>query len=298
MTMSRFKTLLQREWLQHRMGYFWLAAAPAALMLAVIVFGWKNMTVSPAIPLLGMSVGVASVTALTVAVVCIAVLFQMPGLARRDQQDRSIEFWSSLPVSHSASLGATLLFHGWLVPLATLGFAFLVSQVLATLMVTAALGAGALGQMPWGTFVVVEFAALLRFALGLVLAACWIAPIPLVLMVASATMKHWGVPVVTAVFAVGAAVLTNVYGNPILQNTWNALFSHAGHAFVSDLGNHHEARNMDEAMGLLAQLPVWALGDAGRALADLVTPAFAASLAVSAACFAALVELRRRSAAG
>ncbi|MFS9605847.1 hypothetical protein, partial [Klebsiella pneumoniae] len=50
--------------------------------------------------------------------VCLLVaLFQLPGLARRDMQDRSIEFWLSLPGRSSESVAATVLAHGWLAPL-------------------------------------------------------------------------------------------------------------------------------------------------------------------------------------
>lgn len=296
--MSRFSTLMQREWLQHRRGYEWLAAAPPALLLLAIVFGWKHVQVQPGIPMLGMAIAALGVTGLVTAIVCIAVLFQLPGLARRDQQDRSIEFWSSLPVTHTASVAAPLVVHGLLVPLAALAFGFACSQVLGLLMTTAALGASSLAQVPWGMLLVSEFAGLLRMALGLVLATLWIAPLPLVLMVASAGLKRWGVPAVMATVTVAAIVLENVYGNPVIRQSLTVLFQHAGHAFLANPLTQGNDTSVQELPAMLSQLPVWAAEDAFGSLRDLFSPAFAASLAVSAACFAALVALRRRAAGG
>jgi hypothetical protein len=41
---------------------------------------------------------------------------QSGGMARRDCQDRSIEFWRSLPVPDGAAVGATVLMHLVLLP--------------------------------------------------------------------------------------------------------------------------------------------------------------------------------------
>jgi hypothetical protein len=298
MNASRFATLLRREWLQHGRGYLLLTLIPAGLLLLATLFGWNSMQVEPRIPLLGMAIPTLGVTFVIVGLVCIAVLFQLPGLARRDVQDRSIEFWSSLPVTHVESVAAPLLLHGFAMPLMALVLGFAASQVLGVLVVIAALGASALVEMPWGLLIGAEIAAVLRAAIGLVLAALWIAPIPLLLMVASALLKRWGVPVVVAVLLIAGLVLEKAYGITVLRDAVTILGQHAGHALLAQPLSHGEPEPpLSQLPALLAQLPSWAGHDAVIALGDLASTAFAASLAASAACFAALVALRRRATA-
>jgi hypothetical protein len=110
--MDRFKTLLLREWLQHRRGWLVLMALrpcwccwrcclghgtsssttrgrrrwpSAGGGLALITIGRRRRAVLRA----GLGRGPAA----------------GPGLARRDQQDRSIEFWLSLPDRPCAGAG-------------------------------------------------------------------------------------------------------------------------------------------------------------------------------------------------
>jgi hypothetical protein len=294
---SRFATLLRREWLQHGRGYLLLSLIPAGLMLLGIVIGWKHVQVQPGIPMLAMAISTLGVTWVIVALVCVAVLFQLPGLARRDMQDRSIEFWSSLPVSHTEYVAAPLVVHGFAMPLMALGIGFAASQVLGVLTVCAALGASALLDVPWAMLIGAEVAGLLRMGVGLVLAALWIAPIPLVLMVASAALKRWGVPVVVAGTLIAALVLEKVYGITVVRDTLVALGQHAGHAVLAQPISHSDPQPpIDQLPAMLGQLPAWAGRDAVIALRNLLSLPFAASLAASAACFAGLVALRRRAA--
>jgi hypothetical protein len=295
---SRFATLMRREWLQHGRAYLLLALIPAGLLLIATVLSWNHMEIQPAIPVLGMAISALGITGLIVAIVCVAVLFKLPGLAQRDVQDRSIEFWSSLPVTHTQCVAAPLVVHGLLMPLLALAIGFVASQVIGVLVVVAATGAASMVAMPWGMLIVAELAGVLRFALGLLLAALWIAPVPLLLMVASAGLKRWGVPVLAAVLLVGGLVLEKVYGITVLHDVFNALWQHAGRAFITHPPTNGNATSIEQLPAMLGQLPPWAAEDALGALRDLLTPAFAASLAASAACFAALVALRRRAAAG
>src|SRR5207237_518348 len=82
----------------HRRSLFLIVVLPVLLLVAI--------TLAPTVegdlraPDALMAMATAAVTLLVTAVVWLAVAFQMPGLARRDVQDRSIEFWSSLPVGH------------------------------------------------------------------------------------------------------------------------------------------------------------------------------------------------------
>ncbi|WP_205702797.1 hypothetical protein, partial [Rubrivivax rivuli] len=51
---------------------------------------------------------------------CLISVIIVAGMARRDHSDRSVEFWLSLPATHSASLAAPLVVHLLLVPAAAL----------------------------------------------------------------------------------------------------------------------------------------------------------------------------------
>jgi ABC-2 type transport system permease protein len=242
----------------------------------------------------------AAVTGLVAAVAWIAVAFQLPGLARRDMQDRSIEFWSSLPVSHAASVSATLLMHGVLVPMLALCVGFLASLVVGVTLIAVVLGPGALVHMSWGVLAACGLAGLARVLFGLCLAALWSAPLLLVPMVASAGLKRWGVPVVIATLGIGGLVLDKLYGITVIGDTVGALVQHAGQALLhvregTDV-DVHIGKNGEHISEVLAMFPQWVAEDALLAVRDLASPLFAFALAVSAACFAALVQLRRRAA--
>ncbi|TXI22776.1 MAG: hypothetical protein E6Q67_05595, partial [Roseateles sp.] len=96
---SHIPTLLLREWMQHKRGWLIAAFAPPLLFLAMLPFGHVSglPTEHPEL----VALGILMVSACAVFAICLLVaLFQLPGLARRDVQDRSIEFWLSLPGGH------------------------------------------------------------------------------------------------------------------------------------------------------------------------------------------------------
>ena len=107
--MNQFRTLLLREWMQHRRGWQVLMAVPLVVLALVAVFGTlhvqvEDLDVGPDAPgPLPMALAaVAGVGMLSLGLAWAASMLQSPGLARRDVQDRSIEFWLSLPTSHSS----------------------------------------------------------------------------------------------------------------------------------------------------------------------------------------------------
>lgn len=296
--MSPFKTLLQREWLQHRKGWFWLLGMPVALAIgAPLLPGTVELDGTPPTPVALFGITVVMVTAIVFMIAWLAMLFQAPGLARRDYQDRSVEFWMSLPVSHSASVAAPLVMHLLMLPLAGAVVGFLAGPVVAALVVSRIDGAGALASLPWATLLAGGLAALARLLLGVVLATLWLSPVVLVLMTASAWLKRWGVPAVIGVFGVGGAVLQKVYGITVVGETLARIGHQAARALV-DASRDGGAVKWDEHTDVLAaihDLPRESLHDAGLAIANLADPLFLGVLAVSAACFAALV-LRRKHA--
>ena len=196
---SRFNTLLLREWMQHKRGWLITMLLPPAIFLALLPIGQVE-GMSEHLPLgvamLGLLISTAAVFGISYA----AALFQLPGLARRDQQDRSIEFWLSLPASHSESIGATVLAHALLVPLAAALVGFACGGLIASGLVIKTNGLAGWADVPWLSAIGLAIPVLLRGLLGIVLMSLWLAPLILIVMAASAWLKRWGVP------AVGIAV--------------------------------------------------------------------------------------------
>ena len=101
--MNHIPTLLLREWMQHKRGWLIAAFAPPLLFLAMLPFGQVKGLPMEQAELLSLVILVVSACA-GYAICLVVGLFQLPGLARRDQQDRSIEFWLSLPGRPSESV--------------------------------------------------------------------------------------------------------------------------------------------------------------------------------------------------
>ncbi len=300
--MTRFKTLLQREWMQHHRGWIALLAVPLVLCLGAAAFGDVHFGLgddgvpdNPG-PLLIAMGAVGAVSALTLVLACAAALLQSPGLARRDAQDRSIEFWLSLPAGHAQSLAATLLAHLVLLPWAALGIGVAGGLLVALLLVAKGFGIAAWFTLPWGWLLLAGGALALRIMLGLLLATLWLSPLILGTMAASAWLKRWGVPVVAGVLGIGGLLLDKIYGITVIGDALRVLGTQASRAlFAADraaLGDVH-IETPDQMNGVLSVIPGWALADAGHALALLVSPAFIGALLVGAAAFG-LLWLRRQ----
>lgn len=299
--MDRFRTLMLREWLQHRTGWLVAIAAPTVLFLAALAFGdIQTGTADPLPaglepPLLVALGTIGGLTALTFAIVWLVVQLQAPGLARRDQQDRSIEFWLSLPTSAAASVGATLLVHLLLVPLVALAVGLASGLLLSLLAVTRGFGVAAWFALPWGELVLPLVALWLRLVLGFVLASLWLAPLVLGLMLAAAWLKRWGVAAAIGGVLLLGVVLDQAFGNPVVWRVLGTLFAEAASALaVADERAFAQTfRGLASADALFAAVPAWAGRDGGAALRALATPAFGAVLVAAGIGFALLV-LRRR----
>ncbi|MFO1271872.1 MAG: hypothetical protein U1F50_09380 [Rubrivivax sp.] len=305
--MKRFSTLLLREWMQHRFGWIAIVAIPAALFAVVGIaghlsmdFGEGDFIAGPGASAVtaGVTVGLAM---LTLMLAWGAAVLQSPGLARRDVQDRSIEFWLSLPTGHVQGVGAPLLAHLVLFPLAALAAGAAAGFLISLPVVAKLYGLGAWFTQSWPALIAAALALMLRVALGLVLATLWLSPLLLGTMAASAWLKRWGVPAVAGVLGVGGLVLDRAYGNPVVWQVLRALGDGASRAFlVAERGVGASAafvvRSPEEIGDTFAALPAWALADAGHALARLASPAFAAALLAGAAAFALLVLRRQRGA--
>ena len=309
MASKRFAALLQREWMQHQRGWWVVMAVPVIVLLLVAIYGDVNITLdaeddtsvvrTPSALLLAMgSLGALAIGNLALS--WFSSLVQASGLARRDLQDRSIEFWLSLPVSSAQSMGALLLTHlllaPWLALLVGAAGGFLVSLV----VVTKAWGIAAWFTLPWGGLALGLAAVLLRLAAGLVLATLWVAPLVLVVMAASAWLKRWGLPVVAAVIGVTGVVLDQFFDWPVVWDTLQVIGRSVLRSFFgNDTEGGPQLRHVADAEGatqILQALPSWAMEDLGQALHAMLSPVFAVGLVVAGAAFALLVLRRSRGA--
>ncbi len=301
---KRFATLLQREWLQHKIGWIVVTAAPLSVALLVLLVGQVQINLDDGdgvvefsrVPALVLATAaIVGTGVLSFVLAWFSSLLQTPGLARRDQQQRSIEFWLSLPIGHLPSLAAPMLAHLLLFPLAALGIGMLAGHVVSLLLVARFVGVADWFTLPWGLLSLAWISTLLRAALGLVLATLWLSPIILLVMAASAWLGRWGLPALIAATVVLGNLLDKLYGNAVVWDLGRSLLSNAGHAFVagrSPAGLRYTQGS--DTLELLRAYPGWVAADAWHAVLALGNPLLLLALAVSAGCFALLVLRRRR----
>lgn len=308
---QRWLTLLRREWLQHRHGWTVVLLAPTVLVALALLFFPQAVQVNldvdsadgvkqslPPLAMLPAALQVmlmgAAVTGLTLVFTLLSLGTQMPGLARRDAQDRTVEFWRTLPVGDAAAIAATLVAHLWLLPIAALLVGAAGSLLLSLAMVAVTHGIGAWLSMPWGALATAGLALLLRLMLGLALAMLWLAPLTLMTMAASAWLKRWGVPTVAGLLVAGTQVVDRRLPVPVVGPALQDLLGHAGQALMHRSPTQgFTANGPSDLVEALPSLAGWALHDAGTALLGLASPAFGLALVGAAAGFALLVWRRR-----
>ena len=295
---SRFNTLLLREWMQHKRGWIVTLAVPPLLFLAMLPFG-NTKPLPPEMPVLAIGViGVMATMFIGCLISAVSAAFQMPGLARRDVQDRSIEFWLSLPASHAESIGATLVAHLLLVPLGIAVGAYGIGYVLAAGMAVKMGGIGLLTSISWGGVAAFTFPLLLRLLLGVVLGLLWVAPLVMIFMNASAWLKRWGVPAVAASAVVLLAIVPKLYGITVFNDLLHAQWGGFVHSFVYSVevfkGQGHGPD--PELLSETARVASWAWQDSLSSLQALADPHFIGGLAFAAVGFWLLMLRRRRGA--
>ena len=306
--MNRFLTLIQREWLQHRTGWLVLMAAPTALMALMTLFEGRGLRLRidgetaslpplDQLPLVLQTLGWTFATVmLSLVLVVLAVLAQLPGLARRDVQDRSIEFWLSLPTGHAQSLGATLLMHLLLLPALALSAALLGAQLVAMLSIVSSQGVSAWLMQPWWQLLPTLLVVAARIWLGLLLAVAWLSPLLLLTLAASAWLKRWAIPVVSAGLLLGVHWLDPQLPVPLVMPALARLLNEAGAALLASRAfvDVHAAGPSDLAE-LVPALSGLLMRDALSLLSHAATPAFALALLLGAAGFGLLVLRRQRA---
>jgi hypothetical protein len=314
--MKTFKTLLKREWMQHQLGWSILMAAPLVIAVLIIVFGHSVVAFNDQTLRLGSDGGpplpeapvvafaaMAAMAMVTLVLTWMSSLLQTPSLARRDQQDRSIEFWLSLPTGHVQSLAATLSAHLVLVPWLALGVGALGGILVSVLVVAKAAGLAAWFSLPWGHLLLALAALVLRTALGLLLATLWLSPLILMVMAASAWLKRWGLAVVIAAVSISGNVMERFYGSRIVWDMLKAVVMPAGNAvsLTINAGGDEGTRgfhinNASDALSLILDLPRWMVSDMATQWQGALSLSFVAALLVAACGFALLVLKRQRGA--
>ena len=294
--------LMRREWLQHRFGWTMLAMVPLALALLLFTFGQVelsdgDMSLPPdVLAVLAATATIAGSTVVIFLTLWVTSLIIVSGLPRRDHGDRSIEFWLSLPISHTQSLGVPLLVHLILVPAAALVVGLLGGYALSLAVVSRVVGFGAWVALPWLDLLFGTLMLWLRLLAGLPLATLWLAPLILLVLLSTALFRRWGLPILAAGFGLGSLALEHLVGQTVLPELVGSLAENAARAMVSASGKGFVFGSGEDPMQALYRLPGWALHDLGAALVAMASPLLVGGLAFAAACFAALVYWRQRGA--
>lgn len=306
--MTPFLTLIRREWMQHRLGWLVLMLAPSLLLLLLsLVDGGLTVQIDDStlhLPKMGQTPALLQtallstvVAGITFGVALLAMAIQLPGLARRDQQDGSAEFWTSLPIGHAQGVSALLLTQILLLPWLALVAGLAGGLLVSAATVIASHGLMAWLQQPWGLLAAAAVALLGRVSLGLLLAAAWLSPLLLLPMAASAWLKRWGVPAVVVAGLVGTLLIDRRLPAPVVQPALQRLGSEALQALLRlEPLNPRVALQDRDWPSFLAGLPAQLLDEAVALLGRAASPAFVLALAGGALGFALLVLRRQRGA--
>ncbi|MEO5735117.1 MAG: hypothetical protein ABIN96_02960, partial [Rubrivivax sp.] len=277
--MNQIIPLMRREWLQHRNGWLLLMGIPFGLLLLASTFGtiqFNKVDDAPisnsALPMVVTLVAILGVTVVNFLIVWITSLFIATGTSRRDQGDRSIEFWLSLPTSHAASLTAPLLVHLLLVPAAALVLGMLGGTVVSAVLTTRLEGFGAWLSLPWVEIGLASMATLARLLVGLPLATLWLLPLILLALLAEAWIGRWGVPVVGLALILGGVLLERLLGQPLLSQALHALWTHAATAMLPFDSVQFDGDNFYDAASRVASLSGWVWSRFGVSLRELASP--------------------------
>lgn len=297
--MNTFKTLLQREWLQHRFGWGLLALLPAAVVLLTMSFGQIQIEEPPDDPRVQAAVAmVATLAGMAVQLLIVGLtsLIIVTGLARRDHADRSVEFWLSMPTGHAPSFAVPLLTHLVLAPLAALAVGLLAGLATSLVVIGRIADTASWFALPWGLLLPAALALLARLALGVVLAVVWLSPLILAGVLLTAWLRRWGLVVLAVGVGVGSGLMDRLFGQPLPWLLLTGLTERAGRSLLNAGGQGMSVESAAELDAAIGTVPAWAATDAAAALGLLASPWLAGALAVSALCFWGLVRWRRNGA--
>lgn len=298
--MNKLIPLLRREWLQYRFGWALMVAIPLAIALLLLSFGDIQIGADDAArvgdkmpPLLAVA-SIAGSAAVLFIIACFSSIIIVAGMARRDHSDRSVEFWLSLPATHSASLAAPLLVHLLLVPAAALLAGMAGGLLVSLVLVTRVVGISEWFSLPWFELLPAVLALAARLLAGLPLAILWLSPLILLVVLLSAWFRSWSWVILGVGIGLGSQLLNRLFGQPMLSDVTLGLLKQARGALVH--GGESFALKSGEGGAALGQLPAWALHDLGSALRELPSPLLLGGLLFAAGCFYLLVLWRERGA--
>lgn len=299
--MKRFKTLLLREWLQHRFAWAMMVLIPLALGVVLTSLGQIELDdVARDRPHeLALIAGLGSLAASTIILTAIAAcasIITVVGLARRDHGDRSVEFWLSMPISHASSFAAPLLVHLVLVPIAAMAAGFAAGLVISMVVVTRVDSFGSWWSLPWGSVFIGSMGVIARFAAGLPLALLWLSPLILLTVLLCAWFKRWGLLVLAAIFMLAGMDFAQAFGRPIVVDALLEMLRQAGQAFVYPDDSGMKDAQPEGLVAMLRAAPSWAVSNFGQSVRELASPLLPLGLAFAALCFVGLVDWRRRGA--
>lgn len=303
--MNKLLPLLRREWLQYRFGWALMVLVPLGIALLLLSFGQLHLGSDEAAqvndklrPLqLASLLSVASIagSAATLFVIaCFTSVIIVAGMARRDHSDRSVEFWLSLPATHSASLAAPLVVHLLLVPAVALLAGLAGGLLLSMVLVARTVGIGDWFGLPWMDVLPAILALTARLLAGLPLAVLWLSPLILLVVLLSAWFRSWSWVILGVGIGLGSQLLNRLFGQPMLSDVTLGLLRGARGALLH-AGQSFEMGSKEGSEGL-RQLPAWALNDFLQALRELPSPLLLGGLVFAGGCFYMLVRWRERGA--
>lgn len=239
--MTSFKTLLLREWYQHRLGWMVIVAAPLFIALLALLVGHVTVNVNDTDVVLdfGRAPALALATAAIVGTGVLSFVLawfsaccSRPGwraVINRDRVDRVLAVAAGGRLRRCRHRCWCSLFcfrwRRW----AWACWPDIWSRCCSS-HVSSAWGSGF--SLPWGLIALAWLSTMLRTALGLVLATIWLSPLILLVMAASAWLKRWGIPALAIGLVVLANLLDKVFGYRAVWDLGRELMINVGRSFV------------------------------------------------------------------
>lgn len=209
--MSRFITLLKREWLEARLPFFWLPLGALAFLVIVTLLGLAISGVGDFSITISSSGDAATsifidswtdrevaehmtdfrtvVTAPFYVIYAVSALFVLLGALYDDRKDRSVLFWKSMPVSDLETVASKYVLVIWIAPLVMLACALL-AQIFLLLVGTSFIAAQDLGHPGRLWLHSGLIGGTIRMALGFLIQGLWVMPVAGFLLLVSATASR------------------------------------------------------------------------------------------------------------
>ena len=210
--MSRFVTLLKREWLEHRAPFFWFQAAALILLvliavLALVMSGFADVEIqiqsegiqpAPSLFIDAWSEQdwleyAGTFRSLTTApfygIYLIAALFMLLGTLYDERKDRSVLFWKSLPVTDLETVLSKLVMALWIAPLIVVA-SVLLAQICGLAILSAFVLSRELGdawQLWWHAGLPMSG---LQLLVGFFIQSLWVLPVAGYLLLISVSVPR------------------------------------------------------------------------------------------------------------